>query len=215
MPSPAKLSQPTIPPPAKFSRRSRKATRPDIDPAVKAARKAFDSGPWSRLTASERGKLIWKLADLLEAAPRRIRDAGNARQRQAAHRRARRRRSARGRHVPLHGGMGHEARRHNHSALRALHARRTVSRLHVARAGRRSRPDHPVEFPAADGGLETGARAGLRMHSGPEARRANAALRAASGRADLRSRIPGWRGQHRPGIWRNRRRGAGRARSGR
>src|SRR6204780_944497 len=40
--------------------------RQDIDLAVKAARKAFDSGPWSRLTASKRGKLIWKLADLLE-----------------------------------------------------------------------------------------------------------------------------------------------------
>jgi phenylacetaldehyde dehydrogenase len=40
--------------------------RADIDLAVKAARKAFDSGPWSRLTASERGRLVWKLADLLE-----------------------------------------------------------------------------------------------------------------------------------------------------
>ncbi len=38
----------------------------DIDLAVKAARRAFDSGPWPRMTASERGKLIWKLADLLE-----------------------------------------------------------------------------------------------------------------------------------------------------
>src|ERR1700675_3943391 len=40
--------------------------RADIDAAVKAARKAFDGGPWSRLTSSERGKLVWKLADLLE-----------------------------------------------------------------------------------------------------------------------------------------------------
>jgi phenylacetaldehyde dehydrogenase len=38
----------------------------DIDAAVKAARKAFDQGPWSRMTASERGRLVWKLADLLE-----------------------------------------------------------------------------------------------------------------------------------------------------
>ncbi len=38
----------------------------DTDLAVKAARRAFDSGPWSRLTPSERGKLVWKLADLLE-----------------------------------------------------------------------------------------------------------------------------------------------------
>jgi phenylacetaldehyde dehydrogenase len=40
--------------------------REDIDLAVKSARKAFDSGPWSRMTASQRGRLIWKLGDLLE-----------------------------------------------------------------------------------------------------------------------------------------------------
>ncbi|MDT7042103.1 aldehyde dehydrogenase family protein [Candidatus Nitronereus thalassa] len=39
----------------------------DIDLAVKAARRAFDKGPWRKLTASERGKMIWKLADLMEA----------------------------------------------------------------------------------------------------------------------------------------------------
>src|SRR3979490_1954640 len=40
--------------------------REDIDRAVKAARNAFETGRWSQLTASERGRLIWKLADLLE-----------------------------------------------------------------------------------------------------------------------------------------------------
>jgi phenylacetaldehyde dehydrogenase len=40
--------------------------RQDIDQAVKAARKAFDQGPWRRMTASERGRLVWKLADLLD-----------------------------------------------------------------------------------------------------------------------------------------------------
>ncbi|MGA8152023.1 MAG: aldehyde dehydrogenase family protein [Terriglobales bacterium] len=40
--------------------------REDIDRAVRAARNAFENGPWSRLTASQRGRLIWKLADLLE-----------------------------------------------------------------------------------------------------------------------------------------------------
>ncbi|MGA2413465.1 MAG: aldehyde dehydrogenase family protein [Candidatus Sulfotelmatobacter sp.] len=40
--------------------------REDIEQAVKAARRAFDRGPWRRMTASERGRLIWKLADLLE-----------------------------------------------------------------------------------------------------------------------------------------------------
>ncbi len=41
--------------------------REDVEQAVKAARKAFDQGPWRKLTASERGRLIWKLADLLES----------------------------------------------------------------------------------------------------------------------------------------------------
>jgi phenylacetaldehyde dehydrogenase len=38
----------------------------DIDRAVKAARNAFETGRWSQLTPSERGRAIWKLADLLE-----------------------------------------------------------------------------------------------------------------------------------------------------
>ena len=40
--------------------------REDINQAVAAARNAFDNGPWRRMTASQRGRLIWKLADLLE-----------------------------------------------------------------------------------------------------------------------------------------------------
>src|SRR5579872_1070181 len=40
----------------------------EVDRAVKAARKAFDErgGPWQKMSASERGKLLWRLADLLE-----------------------------------------------------------------------------------------------------------------------------------------------------
>jgi aldehyde dehydrogenase (NAD+) len=41
--------------------------KPDIDLAVKAARKAFESGPWPRMSASERGRLLLKLADAIEA----------------------------------------------------------------------------------------------------------------------------------------------------
>ena len=40
--------------------------REDIDRAVKAARKAFESSKWPRMTASQRGQLIWKLGDLIE-----------------------------------------------------------------------------------------------------------------------------------------------------
>src|SRR5271165_1415376 len=37
----------------------------DIDRAVKAARRAFEDGPWSRMTTSERGRLIWRIGDLI------------------------------------------------------------------------------------------------------------------------------------------------------
>src|SRR4051795_2373674 len=39
----------------------------DIDLAVKAARKAFESGPWPKMNASDRGRLLHKLADLIES----------------------------------------------------------------------------------------------------------------------------------------------------
>jgi aldehyde dehydrogenase (NAD+) len=38
----------------------------DVEKAVKAARKAFDEGPWRRMAASERGRLLYKLGDLVE-----------------------------------------------------------------------------------------------------------------------------------------------------
>ncbi len=41
--------------------------KPDVDRAVRAARAAFENPRWSRMTPSERGKLLWRLADLLEA----------------------------------------------------------------------------------------------------------------------------------------------------
>lgn len=38
----------------------------DVDRAVAAARKAFDEGPWPRMAAKERARIIYKLADILE-----------------------------------------------------------------------------------------------------------------------------------------------------
>jgi aldehyde dehydrogenase (NAD+) len=39
----------------------------DVDRAVQAARKALETGPWSRMDAADRGRLLFKLADLVEA----------------------------------------------------------------------------------------------------------------------------------------------------
>jgi len=42
------------------------ADKADVDKAVKAARKAFDHGPWRRMSAADRGRLMFKLGDLIE-----------------------------------------------------------------------------------------------------------------------------------------------------
>ena len=39
----------------------------DIDKAVAAARRAFESGPWATMLPAERAKLVWRLGDILEA----------------------------------------------------------------------------------------------------------------------------------------------------
>ena len=39
----------------------------DIDLAVAAARRAFESGPWRKMSASERGRVLYRLADLIES----------------------------------------------------------------------------------------------------------------------------------------------------
>src|SRR5262249_9747218 len=38
----------------------------DVNLAVKAARRAFEEGPWRRMNGRERGRLLYKLADLIE-----------------------------------------------------------------------------------------------------------------------------------------------------
>jgi phenylacetaldehyde dehydrogenase len=38
----------------------------DIDIAVAAARRAFDDGVWARVSPSEKGRILWRIADLIE-----------------------------------------------------------------------------------------------------------------------------------------------------
>ena len=107
----------------------------------------------------------------------RIRGDRDARRRQADPRVARHRRAARGGALLLLRGLGRQAR------LRLSRPARP--------AARRGRADHPVEFSAADGGLENRARARLRQYRGPETRGNDAAHRAEARRAHPRRAAPG------------------------
>jgi phenylacetaldehyde dehydrogenase len=42
------------------------ADKADVDIAVAAARRAFDDGVWARVSPSEKGRLLWRVADLIE-----------------------------------------------------------------------------------------------------------------------------------------------------
>ena len=59
---------------------------------------------------------------------------------------------------------------------RHLGDRSRYRRVSLPRTAGRRRPDHPVEFPAADGGLEAGAGPRRRQLRGAQARRADAGL---------------------------------------
>jgi acyl-CoA reductase-like NAD-dependent aldehyde dehydrogenase len=59
---------PTINPATEeVSARIAKGDGRDIDQAVQAARRAFDTGPWPRMAAAERARVLWRLADLIGA----------------------------------------------------------------------------------------------------------------------------------------------------
>ncbi len=48
------------------------AAEDDVDAAVRAARAAFDEGPWGRMTGTERARLIRRLAALLDENAERL-----------------------------------------------------------------------------------------------------------------------------------------------
>ena len=96
-----------------------------------------------------------------------------------------RRRGADGRAAPPLRRVGRAHVRRDDPGPRAGHAL-----LHAQGAGRRVRPDHPLELPDADGVMEARTGARRRLHGRAQARRADAADRAADRRARARGRDP-------------------------
>ena len=136
----------------------------DVDQAVTAARRAFDS--WSRTTPKERSEAILRLAATIadhaeELAELESADAGKPRA------------SVLEEEMP--GNL--DNLRFFAGAARCLEGLaagefvRGAHLDHPPRAGGRRRSDHPLELPALDGGVEAGAGAGHREHGGPEAGR--------------------------------------------
>ena len=166
-----------------------KATVADAETAVRAAREAFDHGPWPRMKAVERGEILRRAA---AADPRARRRAGAPRE------------PADGQAL-LRGDRRHERRGPHLRLLRRPRVRgtrrdaRSARRDHEhgrARAGRRHRRHHAVELPDAHGRLEGRAVAGGRQRHDPQAGLGQPADQSRAG-ADLRGgrssrgRLPG------------------------
>ena len=114
----------------------------DVDQAVKAARRALESGPWSTMDAADRGRLLFKLADLVEqnadelAALESLNCGKTINDSQGRH-------AGRRQHPALLRRLGRQDRGPDRPGPRQLPL------VHAAAAGRRGRPDHPLELPAA------------------------------------------------------------------
>ena len=150
------------------------------------------------MTASERGRMIWKLADLLEAAHRRIRDTSRA-STTASLSPSRAPPTFR---WPSTCSATWRAGRQRSKAtrFRSPFPTRRAPSISPTRCASRSAwqaRSFPWNFPLLMAAWKLGPGAGLRLHRRVEARRANAALGAASRRTDHGSRLPRRRGQHR------------------
>ena len=179
------------------------ADAPDIDAAVSAARAAFDNKKWRTMAARDRSKLLWKLGDLImqhadELALTETMDNGKP--------------LFESRNVDI--PMAAETFYYYAGWCTKIEGETipvpgNLSELHAARTLWRLRHHHTLELSAADGRLETGARAGLRQYGRTEDCRGDAAQRPPAGTTLPGSGISRRRRQCRPRLRRN-----GRARPG-
>ena len=181
------------------SRRSPSCDSADVDRAVAARARAFESGSWSRAApqAAQEGPAAGS-PTLMRGARRRAGAARDARHGQADPRQPPGRRA---RSPPKRSPT--TARRSTRSTTRSRRPSSVERRDDRARAARRRRRGRAVELPAADGRLEARPGARDRQLGRPEARRAVVADRAPAGRAGRRGRSAGRRAAGRPRLRRD------------
>ena len=173
----------------------------DIDAAVRAALAAFPA--WKKRTGAARAKLLMKLAQLVEANGAEARRARVAQRRQADPRFQGDRRGDRDRCAGIFRRHGDQDPGRHHSGAGPLHQH------DAARAARRHRRHHSLELSAAAGGLEDRAGDRGRQHRRGQAGRAGLPVGHVSRQAVRGGRHSAGRRQHRAGLRRGGRRGAG------
>ena len=182
----------------------------DVDRAVEAASRAFESGPWPKMTPTARGKIMRRIAELIEKHAEHlgqieVRDNGKLISEMAAQTK----------YMPewfyYYGGLADKIQGAVVPVDRPDHFNYILQG-----AGRRVRVHHAVELAADAGGLEAGAGAGGRLHRGHQAVGVHLRLAARVHEAGDRGVRPAARrGQRRHRLRRGGRRAAGDASQGR
>ncbi len=135
----------------------------DVDRAAKAARKAFDSGPWSRMDARDRGRAMYRLADLIEEEIDELAALESLDNGKPGEGRAGCGFAVGSRLFALLCGLCRQDSWPDDS-----HSRQLLF-VYASRAGGRGWSDHSLELSDADGGMEVGTSSGGRLYDCDEA----------------------------------------------
>ena len=150
----------------------------EIDRAVTAARTAFESPEWNGMTPTERGQLLWRVADLIEENTDTLAELTTLENGKPYL-------AAKNGDIPFaaktfryYAGWSNKIEGRDTAVISG---RKTVSRLYTIRAGWCRGPDSSMEWPGNSGILETGAGPGSRVHFGIQTVRRNTVDRTEAG----------------------------------
>ncbi len=153
-----------------------------VDAAVARARETFESGVWRKAPAAHRANVLFRAADIIKERTDELAEL-EARDNGMNTTAARHIISVSQRHADVLRRLGRQdPRRVEQCRVRRPTRRlRELPQLHSARAGRRRRPDHPLERPLLrrDAQGRARPRGGLQLRA--QARRGDAAHRAEAG----------------------------------
>ena len=135
----------------------------DVESAIVAARKAFDEGPWPRMSGKERAGHLYKISELIKQNVEELALMESLEVGEDPRRRARRDAALR-RPLAICRRPGSRPRRHDPQRDRPERARPRAARTHWRRRHR-----HPVELPAGHWLRTDALGAGRRLHSGDQA----------------------------------------------
>ena len=159
------------------------ADEADVNKAVKAARAAFEKGPWRKMSAAERGHLMYKLADLIEEHADELARLEALDNGKPAQRGEKRRLGWRLLLIAItQAGLTRFRAKRSHW--------RRLLQLYPSRASRSGGADHPMEFSDPDAVLEARSSPGRWQYRRDEAGRADAADGSSHRRIGLEAGFP-------------------------